>query len=218
MFTGIIEEVGTVESVSLEGDLARLRIRAPLVSSDTALGDSVSVSGACLTVTEIDGETLSFDAVRETRDCTAVGDLVASSRVNLERAMLAGARLDGHIVQGHVDGVGRVEALDRHGDSSGSQDVILRVGCGEAIAGQLVDKGSVTIDGVSLTVVTAQDEGFDVALIPHTLAETTLSDYTRGRRVNLEVDILGKYVKAYVERTLAQHESGARAPSGAVNR
>jgi riboflavin synthase len=200
MFTGIIEEVGTIVSVVREGDLARLRIRAPLVSSDTALGDSVAVSGACLTVTEIDGDTLSFDAVRETLDRTAVGDLGESSRVNLERAMLAGARLDGHIVQGHVDGVGTVRAFERRG-----QDVVLEIGCGPGIAGQLVDKGSVTIDGVSLTVVSAREDWFDVVLIPHTLAETTLADFVPSRRVNLEVDILGKYVKTYVERTLAQH-------------
>jgi riboflavin synthase len=206
MFTGIIEEVGTVESVKLEGDLARLVVRAPLVSSDTSLGDSVAVNGACLTVTQIDGERVSFDAVRETLDKTAIGDLAASSAVNLERAMIAGGRLDGHIVQGHVDGVGTVRAFERNGD-----DVVLLVECEASIAGHLVDKGSVTIDGVSLTVVTAQDDAFDVVLIPHTLAETTLGAFAPGRRVNLEVDILGKYVKTYVERTLAGHRDSAAA-------
>ena len=209
MFTGIIEEVGTIEAVEREGDLVRLRVHAPLVSSDTALGDSVSVSGACLTVTRIAGERLSFDAVRETLDCTSVGELVPGSRVNLERAMRAGGRLDGHIVQGHVDGVGTVRAFDRNGD-----DVVLLVGCESTIADQLVDKGSVTIDGVSLTVVTAQADAFDVVLIPHTLAATTLSDLAPGRRVNLEVDILGKYVKTYVERTLAR--AGISTPGGRV--
>jgi riboflavin synthase len=211
MFTGIVEEVGTVLSIRREGDLARLRIEAPLVSADTKLGDSVAINGACLTVTEIDSGQLSFDAIRETLDRTSLGDLVETSRVNLERAMRAGGRLDGHIVQGHVDGVGTVRSLVKKGD-----DVVLLVGCAEEIADQLVDKGSVTIDGVSLTVVRAHEDAFDVALIPHTLRETTLAGLEPGRHVNLEVDILGKYVKTYVERLL--HRSGVLAPQSPAAR
>jgi len=211
MFTGIIEEVGTLEALALAGELARLQIHAPLVSIDTRPGDSIAVNGACLTVAEIAGDRLSFDAVRETLDRTVLGGLEPGCRVNLERAMVAGARLDGHIVQGHVDGTGVVRAFERNGD-----DVRLLVGCEASVAGHLVDKGSVTIDGVSLTVVSALEDSFDVVLIPHTLAATTLSDFAPGRRVNLEVDILGKYVKTYVERILLRGD--ARLPGAAGGR
>ena len=200
MFTGIIEAVGVVEAVSLEGDLARLRIQAGAVSEGVELGDSIAVNGVCLTVTKIEGQTLGFDAVRETLERSALGALATGSGVNLERAMQAGARLDGHIVQGHVDGTGTVKALEEEG-----QDVKLFIDCDSNLAELLVDKGSVTIDGVSLTVVTAAPTSFDVVLIPHTLAETTLGDYQPGQTVNLEADILGKYVKTYVDRSLAQH-------------
>ena len=200
MFTGIIEAVGVVEAVSLEGDLARLRIQAGAVSEGVGLGDSIAVNGVCLTVTKIEGQTLGFDAVRETLERSALGALATGSGVNLERAMQAGARLDGHIVQGHVDGTGTVKALEEEG-----QDVKLFIDCDSNLAELLVDKGSVTIDGVSLTVVTAAPTSFDVVLIPHPLAETTLGDYQPGQTVNLDADILGKYVKTYVDRRLAQH-------------
>ena len=208
MFTGIIEEVGRIVSMSVtpgegESSFVRLRIDAPRISAGIGLGDSVAVNGVCLTVTRAEEQQVDFDAVRETLECSALGDLVAGSRVNLERAVQANGRLDGHIVQGHVDGVGTVVSLEQQGD-----DVRLVVRCAARLAGLLVDKGSVTIDGVSLTVVTAGEDCFDVALIPHTLRETTLGDYASGRRVNLEADILGKYVKAYLERTLA-HSSAA---------
>lgn len=187
----------TVGALSVEGDVMQLRIRAGLASEGVGIGDSVAVNGVCLTVTAVDGERLDFDAIRETLDCSALGDLSAGSRVNLERAMQAGGRLDGHIVQGHVDGVGTVKRFERKGD-----DVQLVIGCEPKLAELLVDKGSVTIDGVSLTVVSAEPDGFDVVLIPHTLAETTLAECEPGRRVNLEADILGKYVKRYLDRTL----------------
>ena len=161
---------------------------------------SIAVNGVCLTVTKLEGQTLGFDAVRETLERSALGALATGSGVNLERAMQAGARLDGHIVQGHVDGTGTVKALEEEG-----QDVKLFIDCDSNLAELLVDKGAVTIDGVSLTVVTAAPTSFDVVLIPHTLAETTLGDYQPGQTVNLEADILGKYVKTYVERSLAQH-------------
>ena len=204
MFTGIIEAVGVVECVSLEGDLARLRIQAGAVSEGVGLGDSIAVNGVCLTVTKIESQALDFDAVRETLECSALAVLEEGSRVNLERALRASARLDGHIVQGHVDGMGTVKTFERVGD-----DVRLFVDCDSSLAELLVDKGSVTIDGVSLTVVTAARTGFDVVLIPHTLAETTLGDYQPGRRVNLEADILGKYVKTYLDRTLAHHRDAS---------
>jgi riboflavin synthase len=205
VFTGIIESVGVVTEVRREGDLAHLAIEAPDVASGVAKGDSVAVDGACLTVTEYGDGRVCFDAVRETLERTSLGAKCQGSRVNLERAMRADGRLDGHIVQGHVDGTGRVERLERDGD-----DVRLFITCDAEISGSLVEKGSVTVDGVSLTVVSVGDAGFDVALIPHTLAVTTLGDRRPGDLVNVEADVLGKYVKRYLERVLPQGVGNAR--------
>ena len=180
-----------------DGALTRLRIEAPAAVPGVRLGDSVAINGACLTVTGIEGETLCFDAVQETLDITALGGLAADAKVNVERAMRADGRLDGHIVQGHVDATGTVRVLEREGD-----DVRLFIACGEEITNVLVPKGSVAIDGVSLTVVSVAEDGFDVALIPHTLAETNLGERKPGDRVNLEADVLGKYVLRYLERLL----------------
>ena len=196
MFTGIVETVGRVAALEPYGERVVVRIEAPAISEGLRIGDSVAINGTCLTVTAIDGGRLAFDAVRETLERTSLGDQRPGSRVNLERALRADGRLDGHIVQGHVDGTGRVRALERAGD-----DVRLAVDCGPEITRFLVDKGSVAIDGVSLTVVGTDDAGFDVALIPYTLAETNLGDRKPGDRVNLEADVLGKYVLRYLERT-----------------
>jgi riboflavin synthase len=197
VFTGIVETVGRVVALEPQGEKTRVRIAAPLVADGAAIGASIAVNGACLTVTEADAGQVAFDAVRETLDRTSLGDLRPGSRVNLERALRADGRLDGHIVQGHVDGTGRVRALERQGD-----DVRLVVECEPELAKQLVPKGSIAIDGVSLTLVNVSDTGFDVALIPHTLAETNLADRRPGDRVNLEADVLGKYVLRYLERVL----------------
>ncbi len=195
MFTGIIEAVGSVTEIAPHGELTRLTVEAPSVTEGVRVGDSIAVNGGCLTVTRVDRGSFCFDAVPETLARTSLGDLRVGSRVNLERALAAGARLDGHIVQGHVDGTGRVQRLERAGD-----DVRLYVGCDPEFAGLLVEKGSVAIDGVSLTVVGAGRDAFDVALIPHTLAVTTLGGLEPGSRVNLEADVLGKYVKKYLDR------------------
>jgi riboflavin synthase len=195
VFTGIIETTARVARVEPLERLTRLAIEAPTIAGEVAVGESIAVNGACLTVTAASGGEICFDAIAETLEKTALSDLVPGSRVNLERAMRAGDRLDGHIVQGHVDGVGRVRELRREGD-----DVRLFVDCDEAIAQFLVAKGSVAIDGVSLTVVGARDDGFDVALIPLTLELTTLGERGEGDRVNLEADVLGKYVKEYLDR------------------
>ncbi len=195
MFTGIVETVGEVAALEPRGELTRISIEAPAVVEGVRIGDSVAVNGACLTVTAVSGGRLDFEAVKETLDLTSLGDLGVGSRINVERAMRADGRLDGHIVQGHVDGTGTVRALERDGD-----DVRLHVGCGPEVSEYLVPKGSVAVDGVSLTVVGARDDGFDVALIPHTLAVTTLGEKRPGDRVNLEADVLGKYVKRYLDR------------------
>jgi riboflavin synthase len=195
MFTGIVEAVGRVAAVEARGASVRLVVTEPTLASGVRLGDSVAVGGACLTIAEEDPEALVFDAVAETMERTALGDLRPGDGVNLERALRADGRLDGHIVQGHVDGTGRVRELRREGE-----DVRLFVDCEPALARLLVEKGSVAVDGVSLTVVGARDDGFDVALIPHTLEVTTLGGLAPGRRVNLEADVLGKYVLRYLER------------------
>jgi riboflavin synthase len=197
MFTGIIEVMGTVASIESAGELTRLAIDVPEIARDVRVGESVAVNGCCLTVVAEQAGCLHFDVIRETVLRTSLGDLVVSSRVNLERAMRADGRLDGHIVQGHIDGTGRVERLEREGD-----DVRLYIACERDITDNLVEKGSVAIDGVSLTVVGVYDTGFDVALIPHTLEVTNLGIVKPGERVNLEADVLGKYVKSYLDRVL----------------
>ncbi len=159
------------------------------------LGASVAVNGCCLTVVSRGETTLAFEAIPETLERTALGSKEVGARLNLERALPASGRLDGHIVQGHVDGCGSVVRYERTGD-----DVRLGVACDAQVAGYLVPKGSVTIDGVSLTVVGVLPDGFDVALIPHTLAVTTLGELALGDRVNLEVDIIGKYVHHFLQR------------------
>jgi riboflavin synthase len=198
VFTGIVEAIGTVVDVEPRGELLRFAVEAPAVAEGARIGDSVAVNGACLTVVEIGRGRLAFQAVAETLARTSLRGLAAGRRVNLERALRADARLDGHLVQGHVDATGRVERLERAGDN-----VRLFVACDPAFAELLVEKGSVAIDGVSLTVVGVRPGGFDVALIPHTLAATTLGERAPGDPVNLEADVLGKYVRKYVERVLA---------------
>lgn len=195
MFTGIVEAIGCVVAIEPEGEKTRLRIESARVAEGICLGASVAVNGACLTAIDGKGTELTFEAVRETLDRTSLGELRVGSRVNLERALRADGRLDGHIVQGHVDDLGWVRALDRHGD-----DVRLVVDCRPELIRQLVPKGSVAIDGVSLTVARLSDAGFEVALIPHTLAVTNLADRKAGDPVNLEADVLGKYVLRYLER------------------
>jgi riboflavin synthase len=203
VFSGIIERVGTVVSVEPAGELLRIVVRAPELAPEVRVGDSIAVCGACLTVTRVAQGTLAFEAVRETIARTAIGELAPGAAVNLERALRAEARLDGHLVQGHGDGVGRVVELRREGD-----DVRLFVECAAELVEHLVEKGSVAIDGVSLTVVGVREDGFDVALIPHTLGLTTLGSLRPGERVNLEVDVLSKYVRRSVERILGP--GGAR--------
>ena len=192
-----MEAVGTIAARERRGDLVRLVVEAPAVAGGVAVGDSVALNGACLTVVAVEGGRVAFDAVRETLDRTSLGGLGPGARLNLERPLRADGRLDGHIVQGHVDATGRVERLERDGD-----DVRLFVACDPELADLLVPKGSVAIDGVSLTVVGLRRDGFDVALIPHTLTATTLGERRPGDLVNLEADVLGKYVKRYVQQVV----------------
>ena len=194
MFTGIIEEIGEVLAIEKGRDSARLAIRGPLVCSDARLGSSIAVNGTCLTVTDLDEASFGCDVMAETLNRTALGRLAPGSRVNLERPVSVGDRLGGHIVQGHVDGVGEVLAR-----TPSEHWEVVEISLPPGLARYLVDKGSITVDGVSLTVVEAGEESFTVSLIPETLARTTLGGRRPGDRVNLEVDILAKHV----ERLLA---------------
>jgi riboflavin synthase len=203
VFTGIIEELGVVEAIEDQGDAVRLTVRGPHVTADAELGDSISVNGCCLTVAVRDGATFTADVMRETLDKTSLGALEAGGRVNLERAVTAATRLGGHIVQGHVDGTGTILAR-----TPSEHWEVVEITLPGALGRYLVDKGSVTVDGVSLTVVSAGEQSFTVSLIPETLARTTLGTKVPGDPVNLEVDVIAKYV----ERLLT-HPAPASLPS-----
>jgi len=193
VFTGIVEGVATIRALEATANGATLVLEAGAIAEGVRIGDSVALDGCCLTVIAVETEQLTFQAVAETLALTSLGAKRVGDRINLERALPASGRLDGHIVQGHIDGTGVVESLTRDG-----VDVRLRVSVDESIANLLVPKGSVAIDGVSLTVVDPTPSCFEVALIPHTLAVTTLGDRKPGDRLNLEADVLGKYVRHYL--------------------
>ena len=195
MFTGIVREKGRVAALDGGNEGIRLRIEAPDTATRVAVGDSVAISGCCLTVVAVEDGTLSFDAVPETLDRTSLGGLAPGREVNLESAVRAGEPLGGHVMQGHVDAVGTVRSVEAEGEGRriwfDTPDSVLRY---------VVEKGSIAVDGVSLTVAALDDGGFAVALIPHTLAETTLGDFAPGRPVNLEADVLAKYVERLLPR------------------
>jgi len=208
MFTGIVEELGTVVGLEDQGDAVRLTLHGPHVVTDARLGDSIAVNGCCLTVAERDAESFTADVMRETLDKTTLGGLEPGARVNLERAVTPSTRLGGHVVQGHVDGTGRVV-----GRTPSDHWEIVEVAIPADLARYLVAKGSITVDGVSLTVVDVHDAAggeparFTVSLIPETLARTTLGRRQPGESVNLEVDVLAKYV----ERLLAARDASGPA-------
>ena len=198
MFTGIVEELGEVTAVERLADSARLRVRGPVVTADARHGDSIAVNGVCLTVVELrgDGEggpgggEFTADVMAETLDRSSLGALVPGSLVNLERSVPLGGRLGGHLVQGHVDGTGEILAR-----TPGERWELVRISLPGGLARYVVEKGSVTVDGVSLTVTAVTDRDFTVSLIPATLALTTLGRKQPGEPVNLEVDLIAKYVE-----------------------
>jgi riboflavin synthase len=190
MFTGIVEEVGTVVELAGQGAARRLRVRARLVLEDSQAGASLAVSGACLTVVACEGDVLSFDLGPETLERTTLGRLGPGDGVNLERPLRLGATLGGHLVLGHVDGVAVVEALERVESTTRAR---IRLPDRD-LAAWLVPQGSVAVDGVSLTVAALDDLAFEVMLVPHTLAVTTLGRLRTGSAVNVEADVIGKYV------------------------
>ena len=202
MFTGIVEERGEVVAVQDLPDAARITVAGPLVTSDAHLGDSIAVNGVCLTVVEVADGAFTADVMRETLARSSLDKISAGEPVNLERAAEVGKRFGGHIVQGHVDGTGVILSLD-----PSPHWTLVRIGMPERLARYLVEKGSITVDGVSLTVVEVTDDWFSVSLIPETLRATTLGVRTPGDRVNLEVDVVAKYV----ERLALPHFSGSAA-------
>lgn len=193
MFTGIIEEVGSLVGLTSSGHLTRLRVKANLVLSDAAIGASICHNGVCLTITSLGDGEYTCDVTAETLSRSTLGGLQVGAKLNLERALTVGGRFGGHIVQGHVDAVGQV--LETHREEHW---VVFRIGAPNAVLRYVVEKGSVAVDGVSLTVAERRGDSFDVALIPQTLSDTTLGDWRPGRKCNLEADILAKYVAAAV--------------------
>ncbi|MFC8449082.1 riboflavin synthase [Kitasatospora sp. NPDC057223] len=227
MFTGIIEELGEVVSIEEIGDSSRIRLRGPVVCQGARHGDSIAVNGVCLTVVDTPEELaaesgeFSADVMAETLHRSSLGALGAGSRVNLERAMALGARLGGHLVQGHVDATGALLGREPGDlDAAGlPRWEVLRFSLPQSITRYLVEKGSITVDGVSLTVVEAARDSFTVSLIPATLALTTLGTKAVGDPVNLEVDVLAKYVERLLEsRTLPGHltPGGSLTPPTAI--
>jgi riboflavin synthase len=193
MFTGIVEELGEVVALDRAGDSARLAVRGPLVVSDAVHGASIAVNGVCLTVVDVKDDAFTVDVMKETLDRSSLAALTPGSPVNLERPVRPADRLGGHIVQGHVDGVGRIVSRE-----PGERWDVVTIGLPTGLARYVVDKGSITVDGISLTVVEARDDAFTVALIPTTLELTTLGRKRPGDPVNLEVDVVAKYVERLV--------------------
>jgi riboflavin synthase len=202
MFTGLVEETGALLALDRPSAGARLTVRAPLVSQDVQLGDSVAVNGCCLTVTEHQGETLAFDLLEETLVRTNLGALTPGSPVNLERALAAHARLGGHFVQGHIDTTSPVLAFEQV-----NADFRMEIALPKAFARYVAFKGSIAIDGISLTVAEVKEASFVVWIIPHTLAMTNLRARRPGQAVNLEFDLLAKYVERIVSASASASAS-----------
>ena len=204
MFTGIIEELGTIAHMDRRPDSIRLTIQAHKVLEGTQLGDSIAVNGVCLTVTDMTDSTFSADVMHETMRRSSFSTIKSGSQVNLERAMQVGGRLGGHIVSGHIDGIGHVARIATDGIAR-----VITISIPKDMEPFIVEKGSITIDGISLTVAAVDGEGFSVSTIPHTVAQTNLSQRRRGDPVNLETDVVGKYI----EKLLRPEETKPHTPA-----
>lgn len=190
MFTGIIEEIGTIKSINSNGISSQLCISANKILEDTKIGDSIAVNGVCLTVTSIKSNLFTADVMAETLRRSNLGSLIPQSKVNLERAMPANGRFGGHIVSGHIDGTGTIVETKPEGNA-----VWIKINCSDNLLKYIIHKGSITIDGISLTVAKVTDSDFSVSIIPHTGANTTLLQKKSGDVVNLENDVVGKYIE-----------------------
>ena len=195
MFTGLVEEKGIVQNLTSTGETADISIKAILVSDDVSIGDSVAINGCCLTVAAVEGQVLTFQAGTETLSRTNLGELEAGSPVNLERALAVGQRMGGHYVSGHVDALGTVDQRNNDGQWA---EFWFKVP--KDLTRQMASKGSITVDGISLTLVDVESDRFSVALIPHTLDVTTLGNRNVGDTVNIETDLLAKYVQQQLDR------------------
>ncbi|MFG2000007.1 riboflavin synthase [Spirillospora sp. NPDC048911] len=211
MFTGIVEELGEIEAIESVHDSVKLTIRGPLVTQDAVHGASIAVNGVCLTVVDVKDETFTADVIQETLDKSSLGALEPGSRVNLERPVRLSDRLGGHLVQGHVDGVGEIVSRE-----PGERWDVVTFSLPAHLSRYLVDKGSITIDGISLTVVEAGADRFSVALIPTTLSLTTLGHKKPGDPVNLEVDVVAKYVERMLAPEARNGHSGERLGAAAA--
>ncbi|MFN2478695.1 MAG: riboflavin synthase [Pseudonocardiaceae bacterium] len=207
MFTGIVEELGELVSREERPDAARFTVRGPLTSSDARPGDSIAVNGVCLTVVDVDGEVFSADVIGETLRRSSLGPARRGERLNLERAAKLGHRLGGHLVQGHVDGTGTL--LSRTPPQQGAPWELVRIGIPAGLSRYLVEKGSITVDGVSLTVIDVDADAFSIGLIPTTQQLTTLGVRRPGELVNLEVDVIAKYVERLARPHLVPRGDGA---------
>ena len=190
MFTGIIEEIGTIKSINSNGISSQLCISANKILEDTKIGDSIAVNGVCLTVTSIKSNLFTADVMAETLRRSNLGSLIPQTKVNLERAMPANGRFGGHIVSGHIDGTGTIVETKPEGNA-----VWIKINCSDNLLKYIIHKGSITIDGISLTVAKVTDSDFSVSIIPHTAANTTLLQKKSGDVVNLENDVVGKYIE-----------------------
>lgn len=193
MFTGIIEGLGAVTAKRPAGSGKRMEVEAGFELTGTRIGDSIAVNGACLTVVHLAGRRFAVDVSPETLSSTTLGEASVGQRVNVERAMRLGDRLDGHLVSGHVDGTATVTGRTAAGNA-----VVFSFSAAPSLTRYMIAKGSVAVDGVSLTINRLVSEGFDVSIIPHTARSTVISDYVIGRRVNIETDIIGKYIEKFV--------------------
>lgn len=194
MFTGIIEETGKVKSISRSGPSARLTVEASVVLEDISPGDSIAVNGVCLTVTDFSEKFFTADIMHETLDRSSLGSLAPGSSVNLERAMSMERRFGGHIVSGHIDGTGKITRTEKDGNA-----LWYTISAEPHILRYIIEKGSVALDGISLTVAAVTDRDFSVSVIPHTMAETTLSGKAQGDIINIENDCVGKYVEKLLQ-------------------
>jgi riboflavin synthase len=196
MFTGLVEELGSVQAVESGAQSARITVRAKVVVDDLKMGDSIAVNGTCLTVVAFGADWFTADVMPETMRRTVLGTLQNGEKVNLERTLRVGDRLGGHIVSGHIDGVGSIRRKERNDNA-----IVISIAAPEEVMRYVVEKGSITIDGISLTIVALGPDWFSVSLIPHTAALTTLGHKGVGGKVNLEGDIIGKYVEKLLSRT-----------------
>lgn len=210
MFTGIIETLGTITGIRPSGAGKQLEIRSDIALAGTKIGDSIAVNGACLTAVAISGSRFAVDVSPETLTRSTLGGTNPGSRVNLERAMMLSGRLDGHLVSGHIDGTGRIRYIKDLG-----RVLVVGISVPETLTRYLIEKGSVAVDGISLTINTCDKEGFEVTVIPHTAKITTIGFRNPGDRVNIETDMIGKYVEKFV-RGKAPTEKG-RATGSAID-